>query len=89
LSSKKYRNYQIVSARTGVVGQNQADEMIGHIGAIKALLSPLIAKKAGLEEVLTLIPEILRRYEPNANTSDMYYNRLRWGLTTYYELNHV
>ncbi len=89
LSGKKYRNYQIVSARSGVLDQSQVELMSGHIKAIHALLSPLMARKASLEELLALIPAILQRYEPNANTSDMYYNRLRWGLTTYYELNHA
>jgi len=62
--------------------------MSEHLSAIKALLVPLMAAKASLEDVLALIPESMKRYEPNTNTADMYYNRLRWGLTTYYELNH-
>lgn len=88
LRGKKYRNYQIVSGRSGVVGQSQVEEMSEHLSAIKALLVPLMAAKASLEDVLALIPEIMKRYEPNTNTADMYYNRLRWGLTTFYELNH-
>lgn len=89
LSGRKYRNYQIVSARSGVLDQSQVEQASGHIAAIHALLSPLIERKASLDEVLALIPIIMQRYEPNANTSDMYYNRLRWGLSMYYELNHA
>ncbi|MEL7645435.1 MAG: MBL fold metallo-hydrolase [Anaerolineaceae bacterium] len=89
LSGKKYRNYQIVSARSGVLDQSQVELMAGHIETIHTLLSPLMARNASLEELLALIPAIMQRFEPNANTSDMYYNRLRWGLTTYYELNHA
>ncbi len=89
LGSKKYRNYQIVSARSGVLDQSQVELMVGHITAIHALISALMDGKSSLDDVLALIPEIMQRYEPNANTADMYYNRLRWGLNTYYELNHV
>ena len=60
-----------------------------HICAIQALLEPLMTNGASLEEVLVVVPEIMQRYDTDANNLDMHFNRLRWGLTTYYELNHA
>jgi hypothetical protein len=89
LSDKKYRNYLIVSSRSGIVDQGGVQKMNEHICAIQALLEPLMTNGASLEEVLVVVPEIMQRYDTDANHLDMYFNRLRWGLTTYYELNHA
>jgi hypothetical protein len=89
LSDKKYRNYLIVSSRSGIVDQGGVQKMSEHICAIQALLEPLMTNGASLEEVLAVVPEIMQRYDTDANHLDMYFNRLRWGLTTYYELNHA
>lgn len=85
LGSKAFRTYQIVSARSGVVGQEQVKGMTHLITSIKHLLDPLMEEKASLDSVLGIIPKIMKRFEVTSSTSELFYNRLRWGLATYYE----
>jgi hypothetical protein len=54
---------------------------------IRDTLKPLLESKASLDELLNTIPQIMEYYNVPPLLHDLYYNRLRWGLTTYYE-NH-
>ncbi len=87
LLSKNYRGYTIVSARSGLVDREQVKNMERLINSISNMLSPLIAENAPLEQIYQVIPKILKRFEVTEATTDLYYNRLRWGLATYYEQN--
>lgn len=87
LVSRKFKGYQIVSARSGIVSIEQVREMNKLIGAIKNLLTPLIDKQAALESYYELIPKIMKRINYLSAAEELYANRLRWGLTTWYEQN--
>jgi len=88
LSADSFKEYQIVSSRAGLVNPEQVLEMKQVVNKIKTLLDPLMQSNASLDEILKLIPIILEDYHVDAVRRDLYYNRLRWGLSTYYELNH-
>lgn len=86
LASRTYKGYQIVSARSGLVDQDQVRAMSKLIGFIQGLLEPLYEKDADLEAYYDVIPRILRKFELNGSQHEISFNRLRWGITTYYEL---
>jgi len=88
LNADRFKEYQIVSSRAGLVNPEQVMEMKQVVNKIKTLLDPLMQSNASLDEILKLIPIILEDYHVDAVRRDLYYNRLRWGLSTYYELNH-
>ena len=87
LASERFRGYQIISSRCGIVTQEQIDIMHQRLTYIRDTLNPLLENKASLDEMLKLIPQIIDYYNVPPLLHDLYYNRLRWGLTTYYE-NH-
>ena len=87
LASERFQGYQIISSRCGIVSQEQIDAMHERLTYIRDTLKPLLESKASLDELLNTIPQIMEYYNVPPLLHDLYYNRLRWGLTTYYE-NH-
>jgi hypothetical protein len=88
LTSARYQGYQIISSRIGIVSTEQIHAMRSNIAFIRDALSPLLEANASLEEILRLTPKIMDHYQGEPVLQDLYYNRLRWGLTTYYEVHH-
>lgn len=88
LGSKRFKDYQIVSARNGLVNKDQVKTMAGHIAYIAKAFEKLAEAKAPVDEWYARIPAISGKIiELNLFNSDLFYNRLHWGITTYYELN--
>lgn len=89
LASRAFKGYQIVSSRAGLVTQDQVRAMGKLMTFIQTSIASLQEKHADLEAYLELIPRILKRIEYSPDESELFFNRLRWGLTTYYELNQA
>ncbi len=88
LASKRFKDYQIVSARSGLVNKDQVKVMTSNISYIGKVFEKLAASKAPIDEWYAKIPAISGKIiELNLFNSDLFYNRLHWGITTYYELN--
>lgn len=88
LSSRRFKDYQVVSARSGVVNKDQIKTMAKHIAFIKKTFEKLAVAKAPLEEWYAKIPAISSRIsELTLFNSELFYNRLHWGITTYHEIN--
>ena len=89
LASKAYKGYQIVSSRAGIVTQEDVRAMGKLMTFIQTSLASLHESKADLDTYLELIPRILKRIEYAPADGELFFNRLRWGLTTYFELNQA
>lgn len=89
LASRAFKGYQIVSSRVGIVTQDQVRAMGKLMTFIQTSISTLKEKNADLDTYLELIPRILKRIEYSPSEGELFFNRLRWGLTTYYELNQA
>jgi hypothetical protein len=89
LASRAYKGYQIVSSRAGLITQDQVREMGKLMTFIQNSIASLREKNADLDTYLELIPRILKRIEYSPAEGELFFNRLRWGLTTYYELNQA
>jgi len=87
LASRAYKGYQIVSSRAGLVTQEQVRTMGKLMAFIENSIATLKEKNADLDTYLELIPRILKRIEYSPAEGELFFNRLRWGLTTYFELN--
>ncbi len=85
LQGKQFENYRIVSSRSGIVEANDVQKMAKLIAFIHTLIEPLDAKKSVIDEYHALIPKIMKKFELTPNESELYFNRLRWGLSTYFE----
>ena len=89
LASKAYKGYQIVSSRAGLVTLDQVREMGKLMTFIENSIGRLRENDADLDTYLELIPRVLKRIEYSPAEGELFFNRLRWGLTTYYELNQA
>ena len=88
LTSDQFKGYQIISSRSGLVDQSQIAEMMRTIAFIRQLFDELKVKNANLEEWLAIIPQIsAKTNQLELFNSELFYNRLHWGITTYYDLN--
>lgn len=85
LQSKQFKDYRIVSSRSGVVEGKDVVWMAKLIAYIRNLLEPLDTKKSVVDEYHAIIPKIMKKFELTPNESELYFNRLRWGLSTYFE----
>ncbi len=89
LASRAFKGYQIVSSRAGIVTQDQVRAMGKLMTFIQTSICTLKEKNADLDTYLELIPRILKRIEYSPSDGELFFNRLRWGLTTYYEINQA
>jgi hypothetical protein len=88
LSSNEFADYQIVSSRSGVVGHDQVVYMMESIAFVRGLFDELKAKDAPLTDWLSKIPQITAKISQlDLFNSEVFYNRLYWGISTYYDLN--
>jgi|MTBAKSStandDraft_2_1061841.scaffolds.fasta_scaffold00280_77 hypothetical protein len=88
LSSEKYADYQVVSSRSGVVNADQIKAMIKQIANIRNTFEALKEINAPIEDWHGKIPQFLGRFSQlDLFNSELFYNRLHWGITTYYEFN--
>ena len=88
LLSEKFKDYMVVSSRSGVVDRDQIKAMIRQIANFRSTFEVLKERNALLEEWHSTIPQFLARFSQlDLFNSDLFYNRLHWGITTYYELN--
>ncbi|MEA4813024.1 MAG: hypothetical protein VB108_10725 [Anaerolineaceae bacterium] len=85
LQSKAFKDYRIISSRSGIVEAADVQNMSKLIGFIRTLIEPLDAKKSTIDEYHALIPKIMKKFELTPNESELFFNRLRWGLSTYFE----
>ena len=89
LTSERFNDYQIISSRSGLVDQSQIAEMMGTIAFILQLFDELAVRNASLEDWLAVIPQISEKTNQlELFNSELFYNRLHWGITTYYDLNN-
>lgn len=89
LASRAYKGYQIVSSRAGLVNQDHVRAMGRTVTFIQNSFAALKEKNAELDTYLELIPRILKRIEYSPAEGELFFNRLRWGITTYYEFNQA
>jgi len=87
LESETYRGYKIVSGRNGVIRVRSIGKLKEFLTDVKKLMSKTAAKNAPVEALLNEVPRLLKTLNINRTLSQLYHNRLAWGLEQYY-LNH-
>ena len=85
LAGKDYRGYQIISTRDGIVSQENVQNWGKVITFIRDAFKTLMSMNAELEEWFMIIPDIMKHFNPLMCEDERYYNRLRWGIRTWYE----
>lgn len=85
LLSAHFRDYKIISGRDGLVDQDEVREMVKMIKSIRTPFERLKEKNATCEAVFELANRILKQFDDQPDCHEIFSNRLRWGLSMYYE----
>lgn len=85
LLSSKFSDYQIVGGRNGLITKDDVREMVKLISSLHHIFERLREKNVKIEEAMGTAPSIMKRYADQPDRQEIYLNRLRWGLSMYYE----
>ncbi|MGB9799179.1 MAG: MBL fold metallo-hydrolase [Thermanaerothrix sp.] len=84
LASPEYRDYLIVSGRTGLVTQKEVEKQAQVLREIQSRLEHLGVGTVSEAVVAELARELIEKFEPIAERASQYENRLKYGLWRYY-----
>jgi glyoxylase-like metal-dependent hydrolase (beta-lactamase superfamily II) len=88
LHSTKYRDYILISSRGGIINQEEVREQATFLKHVQGQLEKLAQNKSDPSIVETLIPELMKGFNPrNQKEDDFFRSRLLWGLQQLYS-NH-
>jgi len=84
LQSAEYRDYFIISGRSGLVTQEDIRRQIQFLEKAQTIINQLCEKKMQADLVEKAIPDLLSSFIIPAHKSVQYTHRVRWGLTHYH-----
>jgi glyoxylase-like metal-dependent hydrolase (beta-lactamase superfamily II) len=84
LLSPAYRDFLIVSGRTGLVTPTEVQMQLVYLQRIRKVLDLLAEQKAMPETIEGLIPDLLKGIPLPVHRREQFTQRLRWGLSHYY-----
>jgi glyoxylase-like metal-dependent hydrolase (beta-lactamase superfamily II) len=89
LLSDEYKGYKIVSGRSGVVRPRSIEKMRDVLIGIKQVIEVVAAEKGEIEDLLAEVPGLLKPLNFNKSFTQLYHNRLSWGLEQYYKRHYL
>lgn len=84
LESEVYKGYKIVSGRNGVVRTRSIAKLAEFLAEVKGIAAHAAEKQEPVEALLEEVPRLLKTLNFNKNLTQLYHNRLAWGLEQYY-----
>lgn len=88
LLEPSYRDYLLVGGRTGLVPVEEVYKQLDYLRFIHEKLEEFAERKEPPEATEGLIPVFLEKIQYPAAREDMYAQRLRWGLTHYFNRHY-
>lgn len=89
LLSDHYKGYKIVSGRNGVVRSRSIEKMRDILLGIKAAVEAVVLSEGKVEDLLAEVPGLLQPLNFNKGLTQLYQNRLSWGLEQYYKRHYL
>lgn len=80
LSSDFFRDYQIISGRNGLVGQNSLFKMIDFLTSVKGVVEELTQLEDLNGGIAQWAPQLLNQFSFDRKMTDHYNSRLVWGM---------
>jgi glyoxylase-like metal-dependent hydrolase (beta-lactamase superfamily II) len=88
LLSPEYHDYILVSGRGGLVVPDQVRQQLNFLQKVQTQLKELVDKKAYPEDTEKLVSGLLTGFDFHPQNSVMYQNRLRAGLSQYFQRHY-
>jgi glyoxylase-like metal-dependent hydrolase (beta-lactamase superfamily II) len=89
LFSPAYKNFSLVSGRSGLVVQAQVKAQITYLERLNQRLEALSATKAGPTDAESLAPEFMADFKAPSDRQVLFEQRLRWGLNHYFTRHYL
>ncbi|MBE3142352.1 MAG: hypothetical protein IMZ61_00270 [Planctomycetes bacterium] len=89
LFSPAYKNFSLVSGRSGLVVQAQVKAQITYLERLNQRLEALSATKAGPTDAESLVPEFMADFKAPSDRQVLFEQRLRWGLNHYFTRHYL
>lgn len=84
LRSRKYKDYAIISGRSGLISIDTVRNQHGQLKSILGRLETLAKRESSPEDTQKLVPSILSKYKFPQQHMSFYTHRLTYGLQQYY-----
>ncbi len=88
LLSPAYRNHVIVGGRNGIVTKDDVREMAKLIKGIQTACNRVQEKGVAPDTATLLAEKINKNFEDQKENREVFINRLKWGLTSYFDQHH-
>jgi len=88
LLKKPYSEYTVISGRGGPVPEKQIRELRRFLKDVERRLGRLAKRKAPPQETAKLVPKLLSKYKYPGKRSEVYADRLQYGLLHYYRKHY-
>jgi glyoxylase-like metal-dependent hydrolase (beta-lactamase superfamily II) len=88
LQSPPHADSVLVSSRSGLISSAQLRTHLSYLEKVHELVEELAAKKAHVDAVDALVPQLMKPFHPPVDRHSMYVNRLRHGLRLYYQRHY-
>lgn len=85
LLSDQYKGYKIVTSRSGMVRARMIEKWFMYLTRIKEIVDDVASGSGQLPDLLAAIPELMKRISYTKNMTELYNDRLKWGLEAYYK----
>jgi glyoxylase-like metal-dependent hydrolase (beta-lactamase superfamily II) len=85
LLSDKYKGYKIITSRNGVVRTRTIEKWLNYLTRIKDAVDAVASADGQVSDLLAVVPDLLKRMNFVRNLTELYENRLNWGLEEYYK----
>ena len=83
LQSDAFADYRIISGRNGLLGQEDVDQMISFLMAVRNEIGGLYAQKHQAEAIESAVYRLLDHLNFDPQFTGQYRQRLQWGVTQY------
>lgn len=83
LGSNAFEGYKIVSSRNGLVRSKSIEKMINFLMRVKEVVDDLDVNEILVKQIVSAVPSLLQKLSFNRNLTELYKNRLIWGMEQY------
>ncbi len=85
LLSDPYKGYKIITSRNGLVRTKTIEKWLQYLTRIKGVVDAVASGSGQLSVLLSAVPDLLKKISFTRNLTELYENRLKWGLEGYYK----
>jgi hypothetical protein len=88
LLSDEFKGYKVVSSRNGIIRSRSVEKMRDFLVKTQSIVTGFSVSRESMEDLLAEVPGLLKTLSFNKSLTQLYHNRLAWGLEQYYKRHY-